>query len=251
MMGTGMFVAFYVLRADMSRRQLALHPLPLIVAICAIGFVASKLYLLVTYPALYWAHPARLLNPSGYAFYGAVMGGVAVVCGLARIYRTPALTIFDAVSPAAALGYGFGRLGCFLAGDGDYGTPTSVPWGMSFPNGLVPTLETVHPTPLYEIAMSIAITAFLWRLGRAQCRPPLPPGTVFAVYLLLTGIARFLVEFIRLNPRVIYGLSNAQLVALASIVGGALLLFTTGALRRWRDTYSESPQIPELSPRSS
>src|SRR5208283_4585462 len=151
------------------------------------------------------------------------------------------LTIFDAGSPAAALGYGIGRIGCLLSGDGDYGIPTSLPWGMSFPNGLVPTVERVHPTPIYEFVVACAIAWWLWRMGapghgtRPHAEPnsqsdasampssTRPPGEVFAAYLVLTGAARFLVEFIRINPRSFLGMSNAQTAAAGSIIAGIIL----------------------------
>jgi len=133
----------------------------------------------------------------------------------------------DAGSPAAALGYGIGRIGCFLSGDGDYGVPTSLPWGMSFPNGLVPTTERVHPTPLYELIVACAIAWILWRIGAKQIAAgrKVFAGIVFACYLVLTGIARFLVEFIRINPRSFLGITNAQAASLASIAAGGLLWF--------------------------
>ena len=57
----------------------------------------------------------------------------------------------DVAAPALAIGLAIGRIGCQLAGDGDYGVPTDLPWGMSYPNGVVPTTERVHPTPIYEM----------------------------------------------------------------------------------------------------
>ncbi|MGA7852611.1 MAG: prolipoprotein diacylglyceryl transferase family protein, partial [Candidatus Acidiferrales bacterium] len=135
------------------------------------------------------------------------------------------LTIFDAGSPAAALGYGVGRIGCFLSGDGDYGIPTTLPWGMSFPNGLVPTTQRVHPTPIYELIVACAIAWWLWRRGSPTVPPErnVKPGQVFAAYLILTGAARFLVEFIRINPRSFLGMSNAQTAAALSMIAGAIL----------------------------
>jgi len=153
----------------------------------------------------------------------------------------------DAGSPAAALGYGVGRFGCFLSGDGDYGIPTSLPWAMSFPNGLVPTTERVHPTPIYELIVACVIAWILWRIGARQIVASttkqsgpastrdkkkaesisgiaqLPNGSVFAAYLVLTGTARFLVEFIRINPRSFFGLTNAQAASLASVIAGGLI----------------------------
>jgi phosphatidylglycerol:prolipoprotein diacylglycerol transferase len=128
-------------------------------------------------------------------------------------------------SPAAAVGYAIGRVGCLLSGDGDYGVPTTLPWGMSFPNGVVPTMERVHPTPVYEFFIWLVIGAILWRMGKRALSGAGHKGEVFCGYLILTGIARFLIEFIRINPRSFFGLSNAQAASLVSILIGVLLLW--------------------------
>ena len=122
---------------------------------------------------------------------------------------------------------------------GDYGIPTSLPWGMSFPNGLVPTTERVHPTPIYEFLVAVAIFYYLWRQGAKSLRGPRPTGEIFASYLVLTGVARFLVEFIRINPRSVLGLTNAQVASLLSIVAGGVLL---GRLRSCVSVRSGSPR---------
>ena len=96
---------------------------------------------------------------------------------------------------------------------------------MSFPNGVVPTMERVHPTPLYEFLIWLAIGAILWRLGTRALSGVGHKGAVFCGYLILTGIARFLVEFIRINPRSFFGLSNAQAASLVSILIGVILLW--------------------------
>jgi len=139
--------------------------------------------------------------------------------------RLPVLEFLDACSPAASFGYAIGRIGCFLSGDGDYGQPTSLPWGMSFPNGVVPTTERVHPTPLYEFIVWCAIGALLWYLGGKNFRAHKTSGRVFCAYLILTGLARFLVEIIRINSPWILGMSNAQVVSLVSVLAGVLLLW--------------------------
>jgi phosphatidylglycerol---prolipoprotein diacylglyceryl transferase len=100
-----------------------------------------------------------------------------------------------------------------------------LPWGMSFPNGVVPTMERVHPTPLYEFFIWLAIAAFLWWMGKRALSGVRPSGEVFCGYLILTGAARFLIEFIRINPRSFFGLSNAQTASLVSVVIGLLLLW--------------------------
>ena len=117
---------------------------------------------------------------------------------------------------ALAIGYGIGRIGCQLAGDGDYGVATDLPWGMAYPNGVVPTLEKVHPAPVYETLLGLAIFAILWRL-RLRFEKP---GQLFSLYLVLAGAARFAVEIIRLNPDVVWGLSAAQLISLVMIAAG-------------------------------
>jgi phosphatidylglycerol:prolipoprotein diacylglycerol transferase len=117
-------------------------------------------------------------------------------------------------------------MGCFLAGDGDYGIPTSLPWGMTFPHGLVPTRVPVHPTPLYEIAYSLILFAALWRRGRPESYARTWPGSQIALYLFWTGLCRFFVEFLSRNAKVFAGLTEAQLVGILFILAAtALTLF--------------------------
>jgi phosphatidylglycerol---prolipoprotein diacylglyceryl transferase len=93
---------------------------------------------------------------------------------------------------------------------------------MSFPNGLVPTTQRVHPTPIYELIVALLIAAYLWRRGTKSDR--FSAGQITGEYLVLSGVARFLVEFIRINPRIYWGMSNAQVASLGSIVAGILLM---------------------------
>jgi phosphatidylglycerol---prolipoprotein diacylglyceryl transferase len=250
-----MLAAYFLLRADLARRGIADkhsgEAEALISFPCLAGFVGAKLYHLLESPAEFFADPLHLLfSPYGFAWFGGLLAGFATFAFVAwRITRRNSadghpvslLTIFDAGSPAAALGYGIGRIGCLLSGDGDYGIPTSLPWGMSFPNGLVPTVERVHPTPIYEFIVACGIAWWIWRMGapdhimQAHAESVSPsearaistsirrPGEVFAAYLVLTGAARFLVEFIRINPRSFLGMSNAQTAAAASVIVGIIL----------------------------
>ena len=239
MVACAMVAAYFVLRADLARRGIADKKSgeaeTLIAAPCLAGFIGAKLYHLLESPSEFLADPIHLLfSPYGFAWFGGLLAGFGTFALVAwRLAKRSAasgknvsvLTIFDVGSPAAALGYGIGRIGCFLSGDGDYGIPTSLPWGMSFPNGLVPTTERVHPTPIYELIVACGIAWWLWRLGTpaADSRPNAKPGQVFAAYLLLTGVARFLVEFIRINPRSFLGMTNAQTAAALSIIAGVIL----------------------------
>lgn len=243
MMVVGLCVGYYLLRADLKRRNLHINSLVVVWSIGLAGLLGSKLYLAIENPARLLVDPGFLLSRSGYTFYGAVISGAAMTIALARFYRINSLHLFDAVSAEAAIGYGIGRLGCLLAGDGDYGTPTSLPWGMRFPHGLVPTLVPVHPTPIYEFLGAALIAAYLWRLGARHLRDPQSAGEVFARYLILTGAARFLVEFIKLNPPILWGMSNAQCVALLSIAGGILLQAIVWSRHRGSAIYPRAEEV--------
>jgi phosphatidylglycerol:prolipoprotein diacylglycerol transferase len=218
--------AFFVMRADLARRALAIDAESIIGVTGLAGLVGARLYHLAEDPRAFLANPLPLLfSTMGFAWFGAFLGGFIALLLLARSYKMKLLLLLDVASPAAALGYGVGRIGCLISGDGDYGIPTSLPWGMSFPNGLVPTTERVHPTPIYEFLAALVIAHILWRIGPRILRRERPDGTVFASYLILSGLARFLVEFIRINPPVLFGLSNAQLASGACFVAGVILLW--------------------------
>jgi len=92
---------------------------------------------------------------------------------------------------------------------------------MSFPKGLEPVFVPVYPTPLYELATGLLIGGWLWWRGGK----PRGTGAIAGEYLVLTGIARFLVEFIRRNPKVLWGLSNAQLASAGSVIAGVVLIW--------------------------
>lgn len=243
MVATAMLVAFAILRVDLRRWGLPIEAETLVGLPATLGIVGAKLYHVLESPRDLMAHPVgELFSQFGFAWFGGLIAGIATFVFLARRYQIPFLKLCDVASPAAALGYGIGRIGCLLSGDGDYGVPTSLPWGMAFPNGLVPTTERVHPTPLYEFAAAIIIFLILRRLGSrwfvsqgnlqpvsmdgAPARVPSPSrksGSLFALFLILSGVSRFLVEFIRINPKVLFGLTNAQIASLACLLLGVVL----------------------------
>lgn len=163
-----------------------------------------------------------LLAREGITFYGGLLGAIAAVWIGTRIHDIPSNLFFNCACLAGALGQALGRVGCFLVGD-DYGRPTDVAWGVAFPQGAPPTLDRVHPTQLYEAAWLFALTLFLWR---RRHRSPL----LWGEYLVLAAIARFAVEFLRLNPRGTLGLTEAQIIAvLLAVVGGASWLWARRA----------------------
>ena len=170
-----------------------------------------------------------LWSQAGFAWYGGLTLGVAALVFQGWKSKVGAVRILDLTAPAAAIGYGIGRIGCFLSGDGDYGIAikpvhflgmTFHPWGMAFPHGLDPVFVPVYPTPLYELAGGLVIGWWLWRrLGK-----PHSTGTILGYYLVLTGVARFLVEFIRRNPKVLWGMTNAQAASAGGAIIGVVLL---------------------------
>jgi len=224
MVATGLLVASYILQADFQRRGIQSDAF-LVIGIAGLaGIVGARLYHVFESPSELFANPWPLLiSRFGFAWFGGFLGGLVALLILARREKIPMLIFLDACSPAAAVGYAIGRIGCLLSGDGDYGVPTTLPWGMSFPNGVVPTSERVHPTPLYEFFIWILIAYVLWRLGARFLPQKRPAGEIFCAYLVLTGIARFLIEMIRLNPRSFFGLSNAQTASVASVLLGVAL----------------------------
>lgn len=224
MVATGLLVASYILQADFRRLRIDADAF-LIIGIAGLaGIVGARLYHVLESPSEFFANPwPQIFSRFGFAWFGGFLGGFAALIILSRREKIPTLTFLDACSPAAAVGYAIGRIGCFLSGDGDYGIATSLPWGMSFPEGVVPTTERVHPTPLYEFIVWLLIAAFLWWLGANVLRQRKPSGIVFCYYLVLTGIARFLVEIVRVNPRSFFGMSNAQAASLGSILLGLVL----------------------------
>jgi phosphatidylglycerol---prolipoprotein diacylglyceryl transferase len=160
-----------------------------------------------------------IFSGTGLVFYGGLLGGAAAVLGWAKWRGVLDLKTLDLAAAPLAAAYAIGRIGCQLAGDGDYGKAWNGPWAMAYPDGTVPTTQDVHPTPVYETLTMGLVAWFLW-----SRRNKYPPGGLFALYLLLAGTERFLVEFLRRNERVAAGLTVAQFIALAMMVGGGVWL---------------------------
>jgi len=163
---------------------------------------------------------------AGFAWFGGMLAGIAILLWQARSAKISPLEMLDLSAPSAAIGYGIGRIGCHLSGDGDYGIPTHLPWGVSYVHGIVPTAPgvLVQPTPIYEFIFGLALGWYLWWRGGKT----LPTGRVVGEYLVLAGLGRFLVEFIRINPKVFLGLTNAQLASLAAMIAGGVLVYWSG-----------------------
>src|SRR5829696_5820996 len=172
------------------------------------GLVGSRLdYLIQNWDKVSGDLFGNILSGSGLVFFGGLIGGAVGVLIWARWRGFLGWELLDSAAAPIALGYAIGRIGCQLSGDGDYGEPSDLPWAMSYPDGTVPTTDQVHPTPVYETLAMGLIAVVLWRL-----RDRVRPGLLFALWLVLSGIERFLVEFIRRNDPVALGLTLAQLI---------------------------------------
>jgi len=172
----------------------------------------------------------NVFGGSGLVWFGGALGGAAGVLLWAWRKGMFNLLLLDLCSPALAMGYAVGRIGCQVSGDGDYGTATGLPWGMAYPDGAVPTTDVVHPAPIYETLSMCLVAWWLWRM-----RDTFRPGALFGFYLVLAGAERLLVEFVRRNEPVLAGLTEAQLLSLVMMIAGAVWLWTlarSGGLRR-------------------
>jgi phosphatidylglycerol:prolipoprotein diacylglycerol transferase len=149
----------------------------------------------------------------GITWYGGLIGGTLIGALGCRIHGLPVRTVANCTAVAGAVGQALGRIGCFLVGD-DYGRPSTLPWAVAFPEGAPPTLETVHPTQLYEVAWLLPVAAFLWSRRRKS-------PFLFGEYLIANGLGRIAIESWRVNPRVALGLTEPQWIGLGLIVLGA------------------------------
>ena len=184
------------------------------------GLVGSRLdFIIENYSEIKHDLLGNIFSGSGLVWYGGVIGGAIGVFLWAWWRGFLTLALLDVAAPALALGYAIGRCGCQLSGDGDYGKAWNGPWAMAYPDGTKPTDQTVHPTPVYETLAMGLVALVLWRL-----RDRFTNGTLFALYLLLAGTERFLVEFIRRNNDVAIGLTQAQLISVAMMIAGGLWL---------------------------
>ncbi len=160
-----------------------------------------------------------LFSRGGLSWFGGLVGGVGAALAYFVVKGYPLLPTIAAATPALAAGHAIGRLGCFMVGD-DYGRPTDLPWGVAFPKGLPPTLDRVHPTQLYEAAFLAVLMVLLIRWRRSG----VADHAVLGRYLLLAGAARFLIEFLRINTRVLGPLTVAHIGALLMMAAGAAVM---------------------------
>jgi phosphatidylglycerol:prolipoprotein diacylglycerol transferase len=185
------------------------------------GLVGARLdYIAQNYDKVSNDLLGNLFSGSGLVWLGGLLGGAlgALIWAWRRGFL--GLALLDLCAAPLAMGYAIGRIGCQLSGDGDYGIKSGLPWAMAYPKGTVPTTVKVHPTPVYETLAMGLVALLLWNL-----RDRFRPGILFALYLVLSGVERLLVEFIRRNSEAALGLTLPQLISVGMILaGGAWLL---------------------------
>ena len=160
-----------------------------------------------------------LFSRGGFSWFGGLLGGVGSGVWMLHRHRVPLIPALAAAAPALALGHAIGRIGCFLVGD-DYGRPSDLPWAIAFPEGLPPTSDRVHPTQLYE---SAALAVVTWALIRWR-RRGLADAEVLGRYFVLADSIRFVIEFVRVNLRILGPLTLAHVLALSLVVVGIMVM---------------------------
>jgi phosphatidylglycerol:prolipoprotein diacylglycerol transferase len=248
MMALGFIAADLVIAADCPRRGLDPEYATAIVLWGALGgIIGARLYDVVDNWRLYMANPVSIVwSGAGFVWFGGFIGGVAAACLVARHYKVSIGATADMCAPALAIGQALGRIGCHLSGDGDWGVPSTLPWAVAYTRAIVgwgpqtvlkvgPHGELVsgffpgvrvHPTSVYEAILYTGVFLFLWSMRRRAG----VEGRIFYLYLVLLGGCRFMVEFLRVNPRVLFGLSEAQLIGLAMVATGLVALWMTGGV---------------------
>lgn len=242
--GVLLFMAFltagWFARGEMKRHELDPERMTDLVFWAIVGgLVGSKLYSAMSNPAALAADPFRqIFSGTGFTWYGGLILATVFVWLYMRMTGLPVGKTFDSIAVGMPMGIAVGRVGCFMAGD-DYGRPTDVAWGVAFPNGAPPTTVSVfrdryglevdpalieqfgqvvpvHPTQLYEVALSFVIFAIIWRLRLHTHRP----GWLFAAWLGIYGVSRFLLETVRIKTdRFLFDMfTGAQVISFALIV---------------------------------
>jgi phosphatidylglycerol:prolipoprotein diacylglycerol transferase len=242
MLGVAFLVANLLLTRELKRRKLDPGHATVITFFALIGGIAgAKLFHILENFNEFLASPIKMtLSSGGLTWYGGFIVATTMILIYMRRKKLSFLMFADMVAPGLAIAYGIARIGCQLAGDGDYGIPTTFPLAMTYPHGTVSTLSAanpelaqrfteiypgvpvpadipVHPAPLYELVLAIPVFLFL----QLRRKKELQLGNQFGWFLILHSLCRLCIEFIRINPILLFGLSQAQVISIALIALGA------------------------------
>ena len=228
MMALGFLTANFLLQKEFYRLNIEPKLADNIIILAVIGgIVGAKVFFLWESSAEWhgWSGFKHMaFSGGGLTWYGGFTGAATAI--IAYIYKKKLSLglLSDVLTPISALGYTFGRMGCFVSGDGCYGQVCA--WNMpfpmcaTFPHGAMPTTEMVYNTPLYEGLFSLVLFLIFWKYRTKEW----PLGFRFPLFLIFHSIARFLVEYIRVNPKDVLGLTQAQFVSVV-ICTGAIVYF--------------------------
>jgi phosphatidylglycerol:prolipoprotein diacylglycerol transferase len=197
------------------------------------GMLGAKLLMIVFDWDHYSANPGDIFSFSTLQAAGVYQGGLILAIVTAFLYlhhhKMAWLPTFDMFAPGVALGHAIGRLGCFSAGC-CWGKECDLPWAVTFrnpdANALtgVPLRVALHPSQLYELGSEAILFGFLWwRFGKSH-----KPGAIIGLYLVVSSIMRFLIEFTRFHEQALpFGLplSITQWIAMGLALVGAYLLW--------------------------
>ena len=262
MLGISFLLGSYVLARELRRRKLDPNIATTVTILSVIfGISGAKiLYLFEDWNTFIHDPLGTAFSPGGLTWYGGFALGMVAVYLYVRRKRVPYLMFLDGLGVALILAYGVGRIGCHLSGDGDYGYPTTLPWGTIYAQGtskpmyalegyflahpdesrfwhydslrVLPggidrmgnrysrfdLVTPLHPAPVYECLLGLVGFGLLLAIQKRG----LPDGVLFMIYLMLASASRFTVEFLRLNPHLGFGLSEAQLIAVPLFIGGGI-----------------------------
>lgn len=226
MVALAFLVAYWISGKEFQRKGLSsdLHGNIFLAAMVG-GIVGAKL--LYVFENIGFGHfisnPfSHLLSRGGLTYYGGLIGALLLSYAVVKRSGQNFWRVGDATAPALAIAYSIGRIGCLLVGD-DYGVPSDVPWALSFPEGLPPTNIPVHPTQIYETIIMFIVFLFLWKIRKRNETY----GWLFSIYLILSGLERFFIEFIRnTTESPIPSLSVAQVTALLLVALGLFKYFS-------------------------
>lgn len=239
MLGIGFILGSYILALEFKRKKIDPNMASTITVLAVIfGISGAKILFLIEEWKAFVRDPLGMaFSPGGLTWYGGFLLALAAVSIYVKRKKVPFLKVWDGLGVALILAYGVARLGCHFSGDGDYGFPTTLPWGTNYehgtyppsrafaifpeitskyPGGVVPDNTPCHPTPVYEMILGVIGFVILWKLRKKDY----PDGKLFMIYLMLAATFRFAVEFLRLNPRLLFGLSEAQLFSIVLFLVG-------------------------------
>lgn len=216
-----------------------------------VGLAGSRLLFILGNLGDFFRNPAAMIfSPGGFTFYGGLILAALTIAWYVRKKGLTVPDVADAMAPGLMIGYGIGRIGCHLAGDGDWGIqanmtlkPDWLPtwlWAETYPNNIlgvdIPE-PGVYPTSIYEFLASVVLFGLLWGLRKH----PFKGGWLFSIYLLVNGVERFFIEFIRINTRVDLlgiGITRAQVIAIFLVLAGLAGLAWTSRRRPPADASS-------------